>query len=250
LPIDELPASINNDDRPHWIDYDDVYHYNVKSAIYLSEIDPMKLTKKQAADNRQSIVQTAGRLFRERGLNGAGLADLMKTAGFTHGGFYNHFPSKTALAAEAALSCLRDSSSKLLDALRNERRPGSSGLVKFVETYLSPEHRDDRANGCTVAALGCDAARGDEEIQASFAQGIEEQLTIFASYFAKGHSKNGGASSARARAIQLMSQLVGAMILARAVARAAPSFSDEILQVSRRNILGKQARQTRARKHR
>jgi len=198
----------------------------------------MKLTKEKAADNRQSIIETAGRLFREHGFDGVGVADLMKAAGFTHGGFYNHFSSKAALAAEAASSGLKHSRSKLLDVLMNEQRPGTSGLAKHVEHYLSPEHRDDRAGGCTIASLACDAARGNEEIQAGFAPGIEEELNTFASYFAKGDSKDQGSSlAARERAIQLMSELVETVILARAVAHANPSRSDHILQVSLRNIL-------------
>jgi TetR/AcrR family transcriptional repressor of nem operon len=209
----------------------------------------MKLTKEKAADNRQSIIETAGRLFREHGFDGVGVADLMKTAGFTHGGFYNHFSSKAALAAEAASSGLKDSNSKLSDALMNDQTAGGSGLAKYVEHYLSPEHRDDRAGGCTLASLACDAARGDEEIQAGFALGIEEGLKIVASYFTKGDSKDqSSAFSARERAIQLMSERVGAVILARAVVHANPSLSDQILQVSRRNLLGKGATRTRSRR--
>jgi TetR/AcrR family transcriptional regulator, transcriptional repressor for nem operon len=197
----------------------------------------MKLTKLQVADNRHRIIETAGRLFREHGFEGVGLADLMKAAGFTHGGFYNHFPSKEALAAEAALSGLRRSNSKLLDVLMEEERDRSSGLAKFVERYLSSEHRDDRAGGCTIASLACDAARQGKEIQASFAKGIEDELSTFASCFASGDAEDQGlASSARELAIQLMSELVGAVILARVVAKANPSLSDEILRVSRRNL--------------
>jgi TetR/AcrR family transcriptional regulator, transcriptional repressor for nem operon len=208
----------------------------------------MKLTKEKAAENRQSVIETAGRLFREHGFDGVGVADLMKAAGFTHGGFYNHFSSKTALAAEAASSGLKHSTSKLSDALMNEERPGGSGLAKHIEHYLSPEHRDDRAGGCTIASLASDAARGNEEIQAGFALGIDEELNAFASYFAKfGLKDQGSALSARERAIQLLSELVGAVILARAVAHANPSLSDQILQVSRRNFLGKGATRTRRR---
>jgi TetR/AcrR family transcriptional repressor of nem operon len=227
--------------------YDDEWHYNVKQRIHLSGDGAMKLTKEKAAENRQSIIETAGRLFREHGFDGIGVADLMKAAGFTHGGFYNHFSSKTALAAEAASSGLKHSQSKLSDVLMNEQKPGSSGLVKHVEHYLSHEHRDDRAGGCTMASLASDAARGNEEIQAGFAPGIEEELNIFATYFAKGDSKDqGSAFSARERAVQLVSELVGAVILARAIAHANPSLSDQILQVSRRHILGKAAIGTRS----
>ena len=198
----------------------------------------MKLTKEKAAHNRQRIIETAGRLFREHGFDGVGVADLMKAAGFTHGGFYNHFPSKEALAAETASSGLNNSNSKLSDALVDAESSGRSGLPKFVESYLSSEHRDDRAGGCTLASLACDAARETRDIQASFAKGIEEELGIFASYFAKSASEDQASQlSARERAIWLMAELVGAVILARAVARANPSLSDEILHSSRRILL-------------
>jgi TetR/AcrR family transcriptional repressor of nem operon len=135
----------------------------------------------------------------------------------------------------------------LSDALMNEDKARSGGLAKFVERYLSSEHRDDRAGGCTIASLASDAARGNEEIQAGFALGIEEELNTLASYFAKVDSKDqGSAFSARERAIQLVSELVGAVILARAVAHVNLSLSDQILQVSRRNILGKAATRTRS----
>jgi TetR/AcrR family transcriptional repressor of nem operon len=228
--------------------YDDNYNYNVKQRIHLSGNRAMKLTKDQAAANRQTIIETAGRLFRERGFDGVGVADLMKVAGFTHGGFYNHFSSKAALAAEAASLGLKNSHSQLLDVLLNEERP-SSGLAKHVEHYLSHEHRDDRAGGCAIASLASDAARGNRAIQAGFALGIDEELNTLASYFGKFDSKDqDSALSARERAIQLMSELVGAVILARAVAHANPALSEQILQVSRRNFLDKGATRIRPRR--
>jgi TetR/AcrR family transcriptional repressor of nem operon len=199
----------------------------------------MKLTREQAANNRQRVIETAGRLFRLHGFDGVGLADLMKTAGFTHGGFYNHFPSKEALAAEAASSGLNHSSLKLSDALMDERKTGRSGLTRFVERYLSSEHRDGRESGCTIAALACDAAREGREIQERFAQGIEEELEIFASYLNKGSKGEASLLSAREHAILLLAELVGAIILARAVAQANPSLSEEILRTSRRNLAKK-----------
>ena len=209
----------------------------------------MKLTKDQAAANRQSIIETAGRLFREHGFDGVGVADLIKAAGFTHGGFYNHFPSKAALAAEAASLGMQRSTSKLSDALMNDQTAGGSGLAKYVEHYLSPEHRDDRAGGCAIASLASDAARGNRAIQAGFALGIDEELNTLASYFGKFDSKDqDSALSARERAIQLMSELVGAVILARAVAHANPALSEQILQVSRRNFLDKGATRIRPRR--
>jgi TetR/AcrR family transcriptional repressor of nem operon len=177
--------------------------------------------------------------FPLHGFDGVGLADLMKTAGFTHGGFYNHFPSKEALAAEVASSGLKHSSLNLSGALMNDRKTGRSGLASFVEPYLSSEHRDNRESGCTIAALACDAAREGKQIQQSFAQGIEEKLEIFASYLTDGSKDEASPPSAREHAILLLTELVGAIILARAVAQANPSFSEEILRTSRRNLVKK-----------
>ena len=192
----------------------------------------MRLTKEQATENRQSIIETAGRLFRASGFNGVSVADLMKAAGFTHGGFYNHFPSKEALAAEAALAGLQRSNATLTETLMDQAGSNHSALWPFIEAYLSSAHRENRADGCTIASLASDAARQDEQVQASFAKGIDEELDILASYFAKtpAEDQDDLPASARERAVQLLSELVGAIILARAVAQANLSLSDEILE--------------------
>ena len=192
----------------------------------------MRLTKEQATENRQSIIETAGRLFRASGFHGVSVADLMKAAGFTHGGFYNHFPSKEALAAEAALAGLQRSNATLTETLMDQAGSDHSALWLFIEAYLSSAHRENRADGCTIASLASDAARQDEQVQASFAKGIDEELDILASYFAKtpAEDQDDLPASARERAIQLLSELVGAIILARAVAQANLSLSDEILE--------------------
>ncbi len=192
----------------------------------------MRLTKEQATENRQRIIETAGRLFRESGFNGVSVADLMKAAGFTHGGFYNHFPSKEALAASAALAGLQHSNATLTETLMDQAGSNYSALWPFIEAYLSSAHRDNRADGCTIASLASDAARQDEQVQASFAKGIDEELDILASYFAKtpAEDQDDMPASARERAVHLLSELVGAIILARAVAQANLSLSDEILE--------------------
>ncbi len=208
----------------------------------------MRLTKEQATENRQRIIDAAGCLFRESGFNGVSVADLMKAAGFTHGGFYNHFPSKEALAASAALAGLQRSNATLTEALMDQAGSNHSALLPFIEAYLSPAHRDNRADGCTIASLACDAARQDEQVQASFAKGIDEELDILASYFAKTYAEDQGdtPAAARERAIQLLSELVGAIVLARAVAQANLSLSDEILEAVSTG-LQTQMKQTKAR---
>ncbi len=192
----------------------------------------VRLTQEQATENRQRIIETAGRLFRESGFHGVSVAELMNAAGFTHGGFYNHFPSKEALAAEAALAGLQRSNATLTKTLRDQAGSDHSALWPFIEAYLSSAHRDNRADGCTIASLACDAARQDEQVQASFAQGIDEELDILASSFTETHAQDQGdtPAAARERAIHLLSELVGALILARAVVQANRSLSDEILE--------------------
>ena len=116
----------------------------------------MKVTKAQAEANRALVVETASRLFRERGFDGVGVADLMAAAGFTHGGFYKHFGSKADLMAESTACGLAQTAAQAqgLDA------------ATFVSHYLSRAHRDGRATGCTMAALSGDAARQPEPVRA------------------------------------------------------------------------------------
>src|SRR5436305_13635071 len=104
----------------------------------------MKVTKTQALQNRARIVETASTLFRERGYDGVGVADLMAAAGFTHGGFYKHFGSKTDLMAEASACGLAQTA-----ALTHGVDPSD-----FVRQYVTRAHRDSHATGCTMAALG------------------------------------------------------------------------------------------------
>eukprot|EP00456_Euglypha_rotunda_P077800 TRINITY_DN7378_c0_g1_i6.p2 TRINITY_DN7378_c0_g1~~TRINITY_DN7378_c0_g1_i6.p2 ORF type:complete len:157 (-),score=35.88 TRINITY_DN7378_c0_g1_i6:10-480(-) len=126
------------------------------------EVLDMKVTKAQAQANRAHIVETASTLFRERGYDGVGIADLMAFAGFTHGGFYKHFESKADLMAQAATCGFAQTAAKAegVDAMA------------FVHHYLSREHRDAPGDGCTMAALCADAARQPESIKTAFATEI------------------------------------------------------------------------------
>lgn len=183
----------------------------------------MKVTKAQAQENRARIVETAAALFRERGYDGVGVAELMAAAGFTHGGFYKHFRSKADLMAEAAASGI---------AQRVENSSGV-GLPEFVAHYLSREHRDARGEGCTMAALSCDAARQSEDLKATFAKGIENSLAAFQ----RGEvSDQPGAGLAREMMIDTFAHAVGALILSRACPDDSP-LADEILEVCRKRIL-------------
>ena len=179
----------------------------------------MKVTKAQVQENRARIVGTAATLFRERGYDGVGVAELMAAAGFTHGGFYKHFRSKADLMAEAAVSAI------------SQRAAENSGvnLADFVARYLSREHRDARGAGCTIAALGGDAARQSEDIKAAFADGIERSLAAF-------QDGETGSALERARMIDTLAHAVGALVLSRACPDDSP-LADEILEACRGQIL-------------
>src|SRR6516165_930970 len=109
----------------------------------------MRVSKEKMQKNHERIVAIASELFRERGFDGVGVADLMEHAGLTHGGFYNHFRSKETLIAEAAAKGFGD----------NVGRYAGHDAVAAIELYLSRTHRDARGQGCVAAALSCEAAR-------------------------------------------------------------------------------------------
>lgn len=184
----------------------------------------MKVTKAQAQTNRARVVETASVLFRERGYDGVGVADLMAAAGFTHGGFYKQFRSKTDLMAESAACGMAQTAAATADM----------DPVDFVRVYLSREHRDAQATGCTMAALGGDAARRPEAVRATFAAGIE---SLLAALTRDGFTWGGAdAAETRARALNVMARAVGAIIMSRACPDSSP-LADEILTVCRDEIL-------------
>lgn len=184
----------------------------------------MKVTKAQAQANRALVVETASQLFRERGFDGVGVADLMAAAGFTHGGFYKHFGSKADLMAEST-ACGVAQTAALSEGV---------DAPTFVRHYLSREHRDGRATGCTMAALGGDAARQPEPVREAFAEGIEN--LVAARIQQGGASTASDAAQARARILDVLAHAVGALVMSRACPDDSP-LADEILAVSRDAIL-------------
>jgi TetR/AcrR family transcriptional repressor of nem operon len=184
----------------------------------------MKITKAQAQANRAHVVETASTLFRERGYDGVGVADLMAAAGFTHGGFYKHFGSKADLMAQSA-ACGIAQTVALVAGME---------VSDFVRLYLSREHRDTRATGCTMAALGGDAVRQSEEVRATFAAGIERLL---AGLSGTGTALAGADSGqARAKSLDVLAHAVGALVMSRACPDDSP-LADEILAVCCAEIL-------------
>lgn len=184
----------------------------------------MKVTKAQAQANRAHVVETASQLFRERGFDGVGVADLMAAAGFTHGGFYKHFGSKADLMAEST-ACGIAQTAALTEGV---------DASTFVRHYLSRAHRDSRATGCTMAALGGDAARQPESVRVAFADGVEHVVAALSQ--PNGAPDAAGAAQARARILDVLAHAVGALVMSRACPDDSP-LADEILALSRDAIL-------------
>jgi len=179
----------------------------------------VKVTRQQAELNRARVVKTAAHLFRERGFEGVGVADLMKAAGLTHGGFYAQFDSKQHLMTEACEQALEESEQRWREALeRAPKRP----LTAIASYYLSREHRDNPGDGCVVAALSIEAARQDPMVRAALTEATKRFMETL-EQVVPGRS----ARSRRRQALRSLASMVGAVVLARTVSQA--SLSEEIL---------------------
>jgi TetR/AcrR family transcriptional repressor of nem operon len=210
---------------------------NVKGAVFVYSAggQRLRLTKEQAEQNRRLIVETASRMFRLQGLENVAVVDVMKESGFTHGGFYNHFKSKDELATEAVASAFDHAAKKLSEETASGNDP-QKALNAILADYLSPAHRDTRTGGCPASAFPVDVARSGKDVQAAFAEGIESYLEIFAARM------DGNKREARQRAVALLSGIVGALLLSRAVKKGQPKLSDELLGSARKQICKERSR--------
>lgn len=184
----------------------------------------MRVTAEQSRKTQEQIVDTAARLFMEKGFDGISVTDLMKTSGFTHGGFYNRFKSKNDLAAQAIPQAFKRRPSSM-------SRPRS--IAAFIKAYISTLHANRTDAGCPVAALGSDAARQDDAIKREFEIGLEGMISSIETLLVseeKAHS-----DEARALAINLIAKMVGAIVMARAL----PGNSDlraQLLSILREGV--------------
>ena len=179
----------------------------------------MRVSRKEAEANRERVVEVASALYRKHGFDGIGVADIMKKAGLTHGGFYGHFGSKDDLAAEACTCALRGSWDSWISASEK------GGFETAVRNYLTAEHRDDRAHGCLFAALGSDIVRQPRTVRHVMTEGFRSAIDSLVRML-PGRS----AQARRERALATMAGLVGALILSRAVDDS--ELSDQILEAS------------------
>jgi TetR/AcrR family transcriptional repressor of nem operon len=181
----------------------------------------MRVSREQVLENKRTILDAAGRLFRERGFESVTVSDVMKAAGLTHGGFYGYFKSKDDLIAQAMGALIGDGASQTPD------------IRTFAAQYLSPEHRDNFSCGCPVAALASEIIRQPGDVRAEMTAGLKRQLENLARV-APGLDQD----DKRHAAIGSWAAMVGALTLARMTSDAA--LSDEILKETR-SWLAKQA---------
>ena len=186
----------------------------------------MGVSRQQAAENRSAIVAAAERLFRVRGVDAVGLTELMKEAGFTQGGFYNHFKSKDALVAAVMEKAMQD----------RAEAPNAGGVAQQVTAYLSSAHRDNVEAGCPLSGFAGDAPRLTDAARACYAQGVAGYLDRLERTIA---AENPAAADARGDAIAIFSQMIGALVLSRAVAGTDPALADEFLDAGRPTLVAR-----------
>jgi TetR/AcrR family transcriptional repressor of nem operon len=176
--------------------------------------------------NQARILRTAAARLRERGLDGVGVAELMKEAGLTHGGFYRHFASREDLVVQSLANALAEGEARIEAGTASAAAP----LTALAATYLSEAHRDDVANGCAVAALAGDVARGTPEVRRIFTRQIERNTDLLRRTIATEQ----GTPAPRADGLNALSLMAGALMLSRAVDD--PALSREILEAAKAAI--------------
>lgn len=184
---------------------------------------PMRHSKAEKEKTHKRIVAIASRRFREEGLAGIGIADLMKEAGLTVGGFYKHFNSRDALVAEA-IGCALELWKRQVDAAASGGPPIT--YESLVDEYLSDAHRNHPGTGCPVTALAADLARSDKRTRALVSRKIRDNIELLATLIRKTKEMDSG--SARSQAVLTYCALVGAIGMARAVSD--EQLSREILK--------------------
>ncbi|MFO1251188.1 MAG: TetR/AcrR family transcriptional regulator [Inhella sp.] len=180
---------------------------------------------KQATHER--IVEAAARAIRRSGFDGTGVADIMKEAGLTHGGFYAHFPSREAMLAEATGRACAESAAAVAGVVAGV--PPGQALEALLQAYLSREHLAQIEQGCPLAALGSETARQVPEVRQVTTRHIKEMIDLIAR-----QSPDWGQPGAHERALVTLSTLVGTLLLARAVDE--PALSDALCRAALKQL--------------
>jgi TetR/AcrR family transcriptional repressor of nem operon len=193
----------------------------------------MRYSKEHKQETHTRIVRKASVRLREKGAHGIGVADLMKEAGLTHGGFYAHFDSREALVIEA-FNYAMDRSTERWRKMAEETPP-EKRFATIVESYLTALHRDDPGHGCAVPTLGPEIARESAKTRKAFAAKLDEMIEMMADQVPELPRK-----VARQQAIAALSTMAGALVLSRVAGSG--EFSEEILGAGREAVLSRAAK--------
>jgi|SRR5579864_9180817 len=185
----------------------------------------MRYSSAHKAKTRSRILKRAAQRFRENGVRGTGIARLMSQLGLTHGGFYGHFENKNDLVAAALSAMCQEFVESLTPVV--ESAPRGNKLQVLVETYLSPEHRDDPGRGCPFPALVLDITRLPGEVRQSFTGEFSRRMKYWAKYMPGSDNEK-----RRENAALLFAGMAGTMMIARAVSDS--GHSDNILAEARK----------------
>jgi TetR/AcrR family transcriptional repressor of nem operon len=186
------------------------------------------VSKEATERNRSSLLRAASRLFRQKGFDGVGVAEIAKEAGLTHGALYKHFPSKDALAAEAFYHAI--AARNAAKGVSDEERTRS--FEERLDAMFSIAHRDNLANGCPMTASASEIARQGTGVAASFTRAFNEAVTAL-ELSIKGKMP---ASRRRELAVSALAAQIGAIAVARAVVKIDPSLSEEVLRSVRQTV--------------
>ena len=199
----------------------------------------MRYSREHKLETHARIVRKASVRLREKGAHGIGVADLMKDAGLTHGGFYAHFDSRDALVVEA-FNYAMDRGTERWRKLA-ETTPPDKRLAVIVDSYLTTVHRDDPGHGCAIPTLGAEIARENPKTRKAFAAKLEQMIEMLASQLPDLPRK-----AARKQAMSTIATMMGTLVLARI--GGSGEFSDEILAAGREAVLPRPAKKSVAKK--
>ena len=188
----------------------------------------MRVSKRQAAENRERMLKAAARLIRERGISSVGVDALTEAAGMTHGSLYSQFHSKERLVEEAIAYAI---------AGKRQEVPEVFALSDYVSKYLSPKHRDGPGSGCPLAAVSGEVPRQSQAVRDRFTAGVRDMIGLLSNRMGSGLRQR----QREEEAIATIASLVGALVLARAVNDR--KLSDDILRATKKKLGGRQSRQ-------
>jgi TetR/AcrR family transcriptional repressor of nem operon len=188
----------------------------------------MRISKEKAAENRTALIRAASKLFRERGIDGVGVAEISKEAGLTHGALYAHFKSKEELALEALSYGFEQTRVRMAADCVD----GKPDLDAYLDYYLSSEDRDAYGERCPMAAAASEIGRQDTAISACFAEGYMVMVRAFERQIAAAHP----GEDALARAMVVVATMIGAQAVARGTAKGDPALSNQVLKATRRIV--------------